>query len=63
MIQIIYSFFKNKPEGGQGFWTEELKLYDGDIKADDLQAKINEYLKDDHCSYHTGISVKSITRI
>ena len=63
MIQVIFSFHKGNPRGGQGNWVQEILLFDDDIKADELTTKINEYKSDSHSGYHTNITVKSITRI
>jgi len=39
------------------------KLYDSDLKADELQAKIDQFLSDNCHGYRKNISVLEIERI
>jgi len=66
MYKVIFSYKQDSPRGGNtrsSGWTEECKLYDGTLLADELQSKIDEFLNDDKCGYRKHITVKSIERL
>lgn len=65
MFKILFSYKQNSPSGGNTVssgWTEEYKLYEGSLSAEELQSKINEFLEDDKCGYRKYITVKLIER-
>lgn len=65
MFKILFSYKQNSPSGGNNNssgWSEEYKLYDGNLSAEELQSEINEFLNDDKCGYRKYITVTSIKR-
>ncbi len=63
MYKVTYSFKQGDPRGGFPQWEQLSKLYDSDLKADELQEKIDQFLSDDCHGYRKNISVEKIQRI
>ena len=65
MFKVLFSYKQDSPVGGNtrsSGWTEEYKLYDGALSSEELQSKIDEFLKDDKHGYRKYITVTSIER-
>lgn len=63
MYKVTYRFKQGDPRGGFPQWQTQYKLYDSDLKADELQAKIDQFLSDNCLGYRKNISVLEIERI
>ncbi len=65
MYKVLFSYKEDSPSGGNtrfsGYRTET-KLYDTE-SAEELQAKIDEFLADNKCGYRTHIIVRDITKL
>ena len=59
MYKATFSFWKDSPRGGTGYWTTEIVPLECKNEAE-LKEKIATYLKDDHSSYHKHIKLKDI---
>lgn len=65
MYKVLFSYKQDNPAGGNtsySGWTEEIKLYDADT-AKELQAQIDEFIKDNKNGYRKNITVMSIDKL
>lgn len=62
MFKVTFQWYQTSPHGGKGSWKEKFVLYD-ECAAGELNAKIDEYIRESSGSYQENMTAIDVVRI